>query len=220
MLKAIAVDDEPVALEVIRMHVAQVHFMDLQASFVDALEALDYLDKNEVDVIFLDIRMPDISGIDFYNRLEKKPLLILTTAYPEHAITGFELEAVDYLLKPFAFARFLKACEKAYDIWQKDKDEADHIFIKDGFKIVKIKLEEVLFLEAAGNYVKFVMKDSVVMARSTIKDALKLLPTNRFVQVHRSYIVNKQHLDRIERHQINVSGNLVPVGSSFVGQVR
>jgi len=215
MLKAIAVDDEPLALEVIRLHAEKIHFINLQASFVDAIAALEYLNKNDVDLLFLDVRMPDISGIELYDGVEKKPLLIFTTAYPEHAVTGFELEAVDYLLKPFSYPRFLRACDKAFNIWQKNNDEDRCIFIKDGFEIVKIKLDEVLYLEAAGNYVKYVMSDGVVMARSTIKEALKQLQTGRFVQVHRSYIVNKDHLERMERRHVHVSGRLVPVGKSF-----
>src|SRR3712207_1435522 len=115
-MKAIAIDDEPIALDIIRSHASKVPFLDLRAEFTDAFKALEYLQKENVDLIFLDIKMPDISGIDFFNSLSKKPLVIFTTAYTEHAVTSFELDAVDYLLKPFSLARFIKGCNKAFEL--------------------------------------------------------------------------------------------------------
>src|SRR5918998_5254214 len=117
-MKAIAIDDEPIALDIIRSHASKVPFLDLKAEFTDAFQALEYLQRESVDLLFLDIKMPDISGIDFFNSLSKKPLVIFTTAYTEHAVTSFELDAVDYLLKPFSLARFVKACNKALELWQ------------------------------------------------------------------------------------------------------
>src|SRR3954465_7841195 len=116
MMKAIAVDDEPIALEVVRSHASKVPFLELKAVFTDAFQALEYLQKESIDLIFLDIKMPDISGIELFNSLRKKPLLIFTTAYSEHAITSFEMDAIDYLLKPFSLARFLQACNKAFEL--------------------------------------------------------------------------------------------------------
>jgi len=116
-MKAIAVDDEPMALEVVRSHASKVPFLELKAEFTDAFQALEYLQKENIDLIFLDIKMPDISGIEFFNSLSKKPLLIFTTAYSEHAVTSFEMDAIDYLLKPFSLARFLKACNKAFELY-------------------------------------------------------------------------------------------------------
>jgi len=114
-MKAIAIDDEPIALEIIKAHAAKVPFLTLKATFTDAFQALEYLQKESIDLIFLDIKMPDISGIEFFNSLSKKPLLIFTTAYTEHAVTSFEMDAVDYLLKPFSLARFIKGCNKAFE---------------------------------------------------------------------------------------------------------
>src|SRR5215212_11686452 len=114
-MKAIAIDDEPIALDIIKAHATKVPFLDLKAVFTDAFKALEYLQKENIDLIFLDIKMPDISGIEFFNSLSKKPLLIFTTAYTEHAVTSFEMDAIDYLLKPFSLSRFLKACNKAYE---------------------------------------------------------------------------------------------------------
>src|SRR5688572_21955273 len=160
-MKAIAVDDEPMALEVVRSHASKVPFLELKAEFTDAFQALDYLQKENIDLIFLDIKMPDISGIEFFNSLSKKPLLIFTTAYSEHAITSFEMDAIDYLLKPFSLARFLKACNKAYELYnfRNSTTTTDHLYLKTGYEQVKVMYDEILYLEATGNYVTFVLTD-------------------------------------------------------------
>src|SRR5919107_4707738 len=164
-MKAIAVDDEPIALDIIKKHAAKVPFLDLNAVFTDAFKALEYLQKENVDLIFLDIKMPDISGIDFFNSLSKKPLVIFTTAYTEHAVTSFELDAVDYLLKPFSLARFIKGCNKAYELYnaRNASQNLDHIYIKTGYEQLKVLYEDILYIEAAGNYVTFALKDKKIL---------------------------------------------------------
>lgn len=219
MIKAIAIDDEPFALEVIRSLAAKVPFLEVKAYFNDAFAAIDYLAKEPVDLMFLDIKMPDISGIELMESLQQKPLVIFTTAYAEHAVTSYEFNALDYLLKPFAFTRFLKACNKAHEqilFKQKSVSVADSIFIKTGYEQVKIMFNELLYLEGAGNYMIFVMTDGRrIMSRLKISEVVSLLPTDKFVRVHRSYIVNKDKVHRIERHQLRVGQNIVPVGGSF-----
>lgn len=215
MIKAIAIDDEPIALEIVKTLASKVPFLTLEATFVNAFDALEYLNKNDVDLLFLDIKMPDISGIEYYSSLVKKPLLVFTTAYSEHAITGFELEAIDYLLKPFTLARFLKACNKAQEIMQSKNMITSHIFIKDGYDIIKIQLEDILFIEATGNYVKYVTTRKLVLTRATMRETLEQLPIQQFVQVHRSFVVNVSHVDKIERHQLTVNEHIIPAGSSF-----
>jgi DNA-binding LytR/AlgR family response regulator len=135
-MKAIAIDDEPIALNIVKSHASKVPFLDLKAEFTDAFKALEYLQQENIDLIFLDIKMPDISGIDFFNSLSRKPLLIFTTAYVEHALTGFEMDAVDYLLKPFSLSRFVKACNKALELYhaRNAAEAADHFFIKTGYE--------------------------------------------------------------------------------------
>lgn len=220
MIKAIAVDDEPVALDIIGMHAEKVPFLQLEAKFVNAITALEYLNQHETDLLFLDIKMPDISGIDFYNSLVKKPSLIFTTAYSEHAVTGFDLEATDYLLKPITFPRFLRACNKVQETIQKNRELlSDHIFIKDGYTLIKIHLDEILFIEATGNYLKYVLKNKQILTRSTMKEALETLPPARFIQVHRSFIVNSDQVQRIERHQLILAGQTIPISSSYIGNV-
>src|SRR3712207_6092860 len=139
-MKAIAIDDEPIALDIIKAHASKVPFLDLRAIFTDAFEALEYLQKENIDLIFLDIKMPDISGIDFFNSLSKKPLLIFTTAYTEHAVTSCEMDAVDYLLKPFSLARFIKGCNKAFELFnfRNASETSDHLYVKTGYEQLKV----------------------------------------------------------------------------------
>ena len=214
---SIAVDDEPIALEVVRAHAAKVPFLELKATFTDAFKAMDYLQKESVDLIFLDIKMPDISGLDFLKSLNRKPLVIFTTAYTEHAVISFELDAVDYLLKPFSLARFLKACNKANELFQlRNTGVPDHVFIKTGYEQVKVRFEDICYAEAEGNYVNFVLKNSKLLSRMTFTEMENLLPKTKFIRVHRSYMVAKEHVDKIERHQVHVNGTTIPVGDSYV----
>ncbi len=216
-MKAIAIDDEPLALEVIRSHAAKVPFLELDCVFTDAFEGLDYLQKHPVDLLFLDIKMPDISGIEFYNTLRHKPMVIFTTAYSEHAVTGFDLDAVDYLLKPFSLPRFLKACSKANEIHQlrASGKASDHIFIKTGYEQVKVMFEDIYYLEAEGNYISFVTKNGKLLTRMTFSEVDGLLPYGDFIRIHRSFIVAKNQVDKIERGQVNIKGIAIPVGESY-----
>lgn len=216
-MKAIAVDDEPIALEIIRAHAAKVPFLDLKATFTDAFKALEYLQKEAVDLIFLDIKMPDISGIEFFNSLSKKPLLIFTTAYSEHAATSFEMDAVDYLLKPFSLARFIKGCNKAFELYnfRNASETSDHLYVKTGYEQLKVFYDEILYLEAAGNYVTFVLKDRNLLSRSTFAEVVNVLPSQKFVRVHRSYIVAINKIDKVERQQVTINKAIVPVSDAY-----
>jgi two-component system, LytTR family, response regulator len=216
-MRAIAIDDEPIALEVVKSHAAKVPFLELLAVFTDAFEAMEYLQKERIDLIFLDIKMPDISGIEFFRSLNRKPMVIFTTAYSEHAVTSFELDAVDYLLKPFSLARFLKGCNKALELFQyrNNGSSNDHMFLKTGYEQIKVMFEDILYLEAAGNYVTFVMKDKNVLARSTFLEATSLLPAERFVRVHRSFVVAVNKIDKIERHQLTINKIKIPLSEAY-----
>ena len=216
-MKAIAIDDEPIALEIVRSHAAKVSFLELKAEFTDAFKALAYLQKEPVDLLFLDIKMPDIFGIDFFNSLSKKPLVIFTTAYSEHAVTSFELDAVDYLLKPFSLARFIKGCNKAFELYnfRNSPETADYLYIKTGYEQIKVLYEDVLYLEAAGNYITFALKDKNVLSRSTFIEAQNLLPTDKFVRIHRSFIVALNKIDKIERHQVTINKKEIPLSEAY-----
>jgi two-component system, LytTR family, response regulator len=216
-MKAIAIDDEPIALEIIRSHASKVPYLDLKAEFTDAFKALEYLQKEQVDLIFLDIKMPDISGIEFFNSLSKKPLLIFTTAYTEHAATSFEMDAVDYLLKPFSLSRFIKGCNKAFELYnfRNSAETSDHLYIKTGYEQLKVFYDDILYLEAAGNYVTFVTKDKPLLSRSTFLEAINLLPADKFVRIHRSYVVAINKIDKVERHQVTIKGKTIPVSEAY-----
>ena len=220
-MKAIAIDDEPIALEIVKSHASKVPFLHLDATFTDAFKALEYLQKESVDLLFLDIKMPDISGIEFFNSLSRKPMVIFTTAYSEHAVTSFELDAVDYLLKPFSLSRFLKGCNKEFELYylRSGADQADHVYIKTGYEQVKLMYDEILYLEATGNYVTFVLKDKNVLSRSTFLEAYNLLPADKFVRVHRSFVVAIKKIDKVERQQVTINKITIPVSEAYIDQL-
>jgi DNA-binding LytR/AlgR family response regulator len=218
---AIAIDDEPIALDVVKSHAAKVPFIELRETFTNAFDALTYLQKNKTDLIFLDIKMPDISGIDFLSSIANPPMVIFTTAYSEHAVKSFELDAIDYLLKPFSLPRFLKACNKAYELHELRSKPAGvpemaSIFIKDGYEQIKVKLDEILFMEAAGNYTKIYLQgDSTLSTRITITDMLLMLPAKKFIRTHRAFIVARDKISRFDRSQININEHSIPIGATY-----
>lgn len=216
MLTAIAIDDEPRALEVIEMHAARVPFLDLKATFTDAFEAIPYLQQNKIDLLFLDIKMPDISGIEFINILQKVPMVVFTTAYSEYAVKGFELDAIDYLLKPFSLARFTKACNKALEINQLNKDNApEYVFLKTGYEEEKVFFDDILYIEAEGNYMSFILKTKKLLSRQNITETLSFLPSGQFVRIHRSYIVSINKIQKINRQSVWIAGKEISVGASY-----
>lgn len=221
-MTAIALDDEPIALEVIRSHASRVPFVELKGVFTDAFKAMEYLKKEPIDLLFLDIKMPDISGIDFLHSLHVKPLVVFTTAYTEHAVTSFDLDAVDYLLKPFSLPRFVKACNKVQELYEaRNKgSNALYIFLKTGYEQVKVNFADIQYLEAAGNYVSFVLKDKSVLTRMTFGEVENLLPEGKFVRIHRSYVAAVDHIARIERHQVHINGRAIPVGEMYMERLK
>ncbi|NBA86691.1 response regulator [Emticicia sp. CRIBPO] len=215
-LTAIAIDDEPKALEVVEMHASKVPFLLLKATFTDAFEALKYLKENKVDLLFLDISMPDISGIEFLGILQNKPMVIFTTAYSEYAVTGFELDAIDYLMKPFSLARFTKACQKTLELKQVTvKDKMDFLFLKTGYEEEKVFFDEILYIKAEGNYLEYVAPNRKLLSRQTITEAMENLSSEEFIRIHRSYIVPIKKIQKISRHSVWVSGIEIPIGVSF-----
>jgi two-component system, LytTR family, response regulator len=212
-LKAIAIDDEPHALEVVKMLAEKVPFLSLEAAFTNCFEAIPYLQNNKTDLLFLDINMPDISGIEFVNILPKCPMVIFTTAYSEFAVKGFELDAIDYLLKPFSLARFTKACNKALEI--KKLSEPAYIFLKTGYEEEKVVLEDIHYIEAEGNYMTYFLNNRKLLSRQSISDALGTLPAEKFVRIHRSYIISLSKIEKISRNSVWILGKEIPVGSSY-----
>jgi two-component system LytT family response regulator len=226
MLKAIAIDDEPVALEVIKSLSAKISFVELAACFTDAFKAIDLLQQEKIDLIFLDIKMPDISGIDFIKSIPNPPMVIFTTAYSEHAVQSFELDAVDYLLKPFSQSRFLKACNKAHEqyLFRNQNDvpapKANSIFIKCGYEQIRVDLNDILYAESNGNYMQFVLADRKITSRLTISEAETLLPSPDFIRIHRSYIVAKKHIQKIDKRSAWIQQRELPIGAVYYASVE
>jgi DNA-binding LytR/AlgR family response regulator len=220
MLTALALDDEPKALQVIRLLAGKVSFLRLQAQFTNAFEALAYLQQHPVDLLFVDVSMPDITGIEFVQGLAAAPLVIFTTAHSDYAVQGFELNAVDYLLKPFSLARFTTACAKALErkTARGDKQRA-YLLVKTGYEEQKVFLDEILYLEADGNYLTYVLSSRRLLSRQTLGEAQELLPPPRFLRVHRSFLVALDRVEKLSRHDITVAGTAIPVGVSYEGAV-
>lgn len=225
MLKAIAIDDEPIALEVVKNLSAKVAFINLAGCFTSTYDAMKYLQQEKVDLLFLDIKMPDISGIDFLQSIPAPPMVIFTTAYSEHAVQSFELDAIDYLLKPFSLPRFLKACNKAYEQYGLRKQDnatpgaLPSIFIKSGYEQLRVELEDLLYVESNGNYVRFVSEHQKVLSRLTMAEAEALLPVAWFLRVHRSYIVAKRKVSKIEKGSVWIKQIALPVGAGYAGEI-
>ncbi len=222
MIKAIAIDDEPIALDIIKRFAERIPYLNLEKQFLNGLEAKEYLKDNEVQLLFLDVRMPDINGIDLFKDLEEKPLVIFSTAYSEYALSGFELDALDYLLKPYTFERFEKAVLKAKELLELKGilDNNPTLFVKDGYQMIKVDLKEVLALQALGNYIRFIFQGREVLARMTIMEFLSEWADHTFLQVHRSYIININRINKIDRHTIWVEDMEIPIGGSYLEEVK
>ncbi len=226
MLKAIAIDDEPIALEVIKSLAQQVGFITIEACFTNPFSALEYLQKNKVNLLFLDIKMPGISGMDFLKALPNPPMVIFTTAYSEHAVQSFELDAIDYLLKPFSLPRLLKACNKAHEQFELRKNNGGilpgepSIFIKSGYEQVRVELTDILYAASIGNYVQFILADKNIVSRLTMTEAAELLPATMFVRIHRSYIAAKRHIAKVDKRSIWIGKDELPVGAAYVNEVE
>jgi two-component system LytT family response regulator len=217
---SIVIDDEPKALEVVQMHASKVTFLNLTDCFTNGFHAIQYLQTNKVDLIFLDIKMPDISGIDFVKSLPKVPMVIFTTAYSDYAVQGFELDAVDYLLKPFSLARFTKACNKALDMHLLRQGVQDNfIFVKTGYEEEKVMLDDIQFVEADGNYVSYILKTKKLLSRQSLVEVSQILPENQFIRIHRSYIIALNKIERIGRQELTISGTTLPFGASYEEKV-
>ncbi|WP_348811955.1 LytR/AlgR family response regulator transcription factor [Flavobacterium maritimum] len=218
MMKAIALDDEPLALEVLQNFCDGIEYVTLQKTFTRSEEAFKYLKKYPVDLLFLDINMPSISGLDFYKKLPHKTMVIFTTAYSEYAVEGFTLSATDYLLKPFSFARFQQAIEKAFLQWklQNQIPEQQYLFIRADYSLIKILFSDILFIEGLDDYLKIhIQNQKTIVARMTLKALLQKLPVTEFVRVHRSFIVPISKIEKVRNKIIYINQEEIPVSASY-----
>lgn len=224
-IKCIIIDDEPLARKGLKEYIADVDFLELTGEFDNSLKATDILKKGEVQLLFLDIQMPKITGLDFFKTLQHAPPVIFTTAYPQFALEGFEVNALDYLVKPISFERFLKAALKAkeyYEIREEDSkgtEATDHFFIKADNKLVKLFFEDVLFAEALQNYVVIHTKDKKHITYLTFKAVEDYLPSGQFIKIHKSYIVSASKIDSIEGNIIHIGKQQLPVSRNLKDEV-
>jgi DNA-binding LytR/AlgR family response regulator len=225
-LTCLIVDDEPLAQDILVKYIGDCHSLELSKVCSDSLEAGEFLLSHPVDLIFLDINMPRLSGIRFVKTLNHPALIIFTTAYPEYAAEGFEANAVDYLVKPFSFERFMKAVNKAIELAEfrknkenpLDKDSVQNhnfILLRSDKKIFKINFDNILYFESIGDYIKVFCTDKKIVIHETIKNLVTQLPINQFVRVHKSYIVSIAKIRLIEGNQVDVAGDKIPVGLMF-----
>lgn len=222
MLKCIIVDDEPLAQEVLENYVSRVGEMQLIKSCSNALEAFQALHNERVDLLFLDIQMPVIDGLSFLKSLKNPPAVILTTAYPNHAIEGFELDVVDYLLKPISFERFLKAVNKVIEMRKaisNGEAMADYMFVKVDSKLVKVNFNEIVYIEGMKDYLKIFVKERPLVVHQTMKKIEDLLPRNKFIRVHKSYIVSIGAVNSIVGNFVEINGKEIPIGANYKDQL-
>ena len=222
--KCIIVEDEPLAQNILKKYIADHPSLELVATCTDALEAQLILNKQAIHLIFLDINLPKLSGINFIKSLLQSPLIIFTTAYPEFAVEGFELNAVDYLLKPFSFERFLKAVnkviEKLNNFSLPKKEEIDaFIFFRSDKKIHKVDLESIHYIEAVGDYMKVITDSGQLLINETMKNLQEELPARSFIRVHKSFIISRNRIKYIEGNYIQVESKSIPIGATYRNDV-
>jgi DNA-binding LytR/AlgR family response regulator len=226
-LRCIAVDDEPLALELLEDNIRQIPFMELVASCQNAFEAMDILHEQNADLIFLDIQMPGITGVQFLKSLQgqsSSPMVIFITAYEQYALEGFELDVVDYLLKPVSFERFLKAGNKAFELFKLRQHTpapellSTHFFVNANYALVKIRYDEITYIEGLKDYVKIYLTSArhPVITRMTLKGIEQKLPSHEFMRVHKSYIVSLDKIQSVRNLKIHIGEAIIPVGEQYV----
>lgn len=232
-IRCLVVDDKPLALDILTDYIKKIDFLEFVASTTSALEALKIVEQEQIDLIFLDIQMPELTGIQVMKIIGDKCRVILTTAYTEYALEGYEHNVVDYLLKPIAFDRFYKAAQKARhqleaglptvaampSAWSQEKtpepSNRSFIFVKTEYKIVKVRLDDILYVEGLQNYVSIYTRHERILSLRNIKKMQEQLPVQQFVRVHKSYIISLDKIDSIERNRIFIGDAVIPVGDTF-----
>ncbi len=222
MIKYLIIDDEHIAHDIIKGYCDMLPNLEFKANCYDAIEALDYLSKNHIDLIFLDLNMPKLKGFEFLKTLSVPPKVIVTTAYSEFAIEGYELNVVDYLLKPFSFERFLSAVNKVISVpqstqiqFEKQQAFTNHIFVKQHNSHIQIDVNTILYIEASGNYTKIITLSETVTTREKISNTLEMLPQDDFIRVHKSFAVAKKHINSVEGNRIHIGDSIVPIGKLY-----
>lgn len=224
-MKCTVIDDEPYALDLMKDYIMRTPFLEMGECFSNPFRALAYLTTEKNNLVFLDINMPELSGIQLLKSLPYQPAVIFTTAYPEFGAESYEFNAVDYLLKPVKYERFLKAVGKAVAIngsshketvpHETVQEKNEYLYIKSGTRLVKIKTKDILFVEAAGNYMTFHTSEKKILSLMNIQEALDILADQDFVRIHKSYLVSLRNIDAIEKHDVIIRGKPVPIGLTY-----
>lgn len=220
MIQAIAIDDEIPALSIVQTFCSRTGFIHLERTFNQPTEALKHLRKFPVDLVFLDINMPSLSGIDLYKAVRQDTMAIFTTAYSEYAVEGFNLNAVDYLLKPFTYKRFLQAAEKANEYYnylrEKERTKEQYLFVRADYTLVKINIADILYIEGYDDYLKIhLVGQKPLITRMTLKTILEKLPSQQFIRIHRSYVVPLSRVESLRNKVVSLGEIKLPLGNSY-----
>ena len=228
MIQCLIVDDEPVAREILENYLSRINTFKVAGSCKSAVEAFRIINTQSIDLIFLDINMPEISGLSFARSINKDLKIIFTTAYREYAVDGFDLQAVDYLLKPISFERFLQAVNKYLDektavsasfAVEFTEEKSDYFFVRSDRKMVKISFADILYVESFSDYLKIHLTDKIVITRETISNIEAKLPQKKFIRVHRSYIVSLANIDSFTNEYVEIDGHEIPISRSYKNEV-
>ena len=215
-IKCIIIDDEPLAVEKLSIYISKIPWLKQEASFNNAIDALNYLKTEDIDLIFLDIQMDEFSGIQFLVSLKAPPKIIITSAYAQYAIQGYEFDVTDYLLKPFGFERFIVSTDKVFNQLVVTKTiKRNYIFIKSGYTMERVIIDDILYIEGMQEYLQIVTVKNKLMTLQTFSNMESLLPLNNFLRVHKSFIVAIDKIDKIERNIIKIKDKCIPIGVSY-----
>jgi len=226
-IKCIIIDDEPLAAEVIETHLKEFPNMELLSKFTNPLEALSIIETGEIDVVFIDINMPKMNGLDFIKSIDKSPYFVITTAYREYAVESFDLDVLDYLVKPVPFTRFLKSINKISQKFISDRPEdltptaeKSFIFLKVDKKLIKIKFEDIFFIESLKDYIKVFTKSGDYLAHKSLSGITEELPSNQFLRLHRSFTVALDKIQALEGNSVMVSDKRIPIGRKYINHAK
>lgn len=219
-MRCIIADDEPIARKILREFVEQVPFLEFAGEFENALKTEAFLQHQKADILFLDIEMPKLSGVQYLKKATLEPLVILTTAFPEYALEGYELDIIDYLVKPIAFSRFLKAVQKAKEYAALRNAStpdpfASWLFVRSEKRIEKIELKSILYIESMGNYVNIYTENKRIIAYLTLKGLESQLPAHEFIKIHQSFLVSFSQINAIEGNQVRVGDKILPISRNY-----
>ncbi|WP_028789047.1 LytR/AlgR family response regulator transcription factor [Terrimonas ferruginea] len=223
MIRCLVVDDEPLAQNLLKNYIGKIGSLELAGATSDVFAALDMAQQQKVDLIFLDVQMPELTGIQFMKILAGKCKVILTTAYEEYALQAFDLDVVDYLLKPFSFERFAAAVQKARERLQplqRENNTAEHLFIKTEYKIVRVAVKDIRYMESMRDYVSVYTENERILTLQSLRTFEEQLRTSSLIRVHKSYIVNLDRIDKVERRRIVIGDKYIPIGETYQDEVK